>query len=381
MRVSNGFIALLAAGVLSPISLALAQDAQGDQAAPQAPAAFEIDEAGWTGGAVARPGTGLFSHCVMSREYDSGMTLVFSVNPRFETNVGLLNPEWELVEGEESVTRIVVDDLYDRQFPAVPTGPTVITIPIGANPELIQHFMRGSTLTVTTEQGEFDFPLTGTFAAFGALEGCIQEGRRLLQELERQEAQAGGPSTEPMTQDGLIALLQQADLAPFGLVAPEDVPDDEFGLGYMWQLNPTETTTDEEAIIGALHQERRGPTVRIDTFADRFMRLFEARCDGTFERVVSRSEIFREFYALKTSTIRCTTPEETFFSSLVFVLDNNNYTVFLHQSGVTKEEETRAATAAIEAVLRREIANPANETPDGAADEESPADGEGTNAQ
>ena len=166
------------------------------QAAPQGrqaplPKEFKIDAGGWKGGAVPNPQNQQFSHCDVSKPYDGGMTLAFTLNPNYLFNVAVVKQNWGLKEADKGKGRIRVDAAYDKQFDIVPVSPVAYVLPVGQDGELFQLLAKGSKAIVTTPKGEFTFALTGTGAALGGLRDCIETARKLIAQAQG-NAGAGG---------------------------------------------------------------------------------------------------------------------------------------------------------------------------------------------
>lgn len=325
--------ALLAVGCLGGLPPASAQEM---------PAAFTIDTAGWEGGAVGEPTTGQFSHCGISRDYDNGISLVFSMGLGYDTSMLLIQPDWQLEEGQEQEVRLRIDTVVDGTGPAIAVASNVLLIPLGTEAELLEVLKRGSTMTLTVSEGEFRFPLTGTMASLTAMRDCVDAARELIAEAQ---AQAGGPmamapqpapATLGMTLGGLRGLLDAA-----GLDAGDSVR-------FLWRVGP---------VVGGLHQQpRMSEEVEIDTFADSYIQLLRVRCPGDLTVEPQPAEIFFEIYALKTATARCEAGAEPQVLSLLFTLDDTMYSVFFHQADAGDAARAAEATDSIYRVIRQLVA-------------------------
>ncbi|WP_395678014.1 hypothetical protein [Inquilinus sp.] len=301
---------------------------QGQQA--PTPKEFVIDANGWKGGAVPNPQNQQFSHCDISKPYDNGMTLAFTLNPNFLFNVAVVKQNWGLKEGEKAKGRIRVDTAYDKQVDIVPVSPVAYVLPVGQDGDLFQALAKGSKAIVTTPKGEFTFPLTGTGAGLTALKTCIDTARGLIA-----KAQAATPQVDPRTLVGaqgfgmpvgaLQDILNSAGLKDVGIADPRKLPRDPLQINQAWQVG-----TDGK-IVGGLHQEPRGDAVEIDQFAKRYLEIMKSVC-GTDWQSSDQPAAIEGPYAVKRAELSCTMNQQKIAAALVFTLDDNYYSAFFHQT-------------------------------------------------
>jgi hypothetical protein len=318
----------------APAAPAPAAPQQG-QAAPQGqqaptPKEFVIDANGWKGGAVPNPQNQQFSHCDISKPYDNGMTLAFTLNPNFLFNVAVVKQNWGLKEGEKAKGRIRVDTAYDKQVDIVPVSPVAYVLPVGQDGYLFQALAKGSKAIVTTPKGEFTFPLTGTGAGLTALKNCIDTARGLIA-----KAQAATPQADPRTLVGaqgfgmpvgaLQDILNSAGLKEVGIADPRKLPRDPLQINQAWQVG-----TDGK-VVGGLHQEPRGDAVEIDQFAKRYLEIMKSVC-GTDWQSSDQPAAIEGPYAVKRAELSCTMNQQKIAAALVFTLDDNYYSAFFHQT-------------------------------------------------
>lgn len=310
------------------------------------PPEFTIETSGWEGGAVGEPGTGQFSHCGISREYNNGVTLIFSLGLSYDTNIVLTQPDWALEEGQEQEVRLRVDQTIDGTGPAIAVAPTVLFIPLGEDDQILEVMKRGSTLTLDLSEGSFQFPLTGTLNALTAMRDCVDTAHELIAAAPQQaQAGFGAAATTPapassfgMTLGGLRGLLDAAGL---------DAGD---SLRFFWRLG---------TVIGGLHQQPRlSEAVEIDAFADSYMALLAARCPGDLISDVQPAEIHYGVYAVKQATARCEVEGSPQELALLFTLDDAMYSVFFHQTDEQDAAIAREATDSLYRVIHQMVASP-----------------------
>ena len=318
--------------LLASVAFALAPVAASAQ---ERPPEFSIDIRGWVGGAFAVEETGQFTHCGIFRDFDNGISMVLATNPDFQTNLGLRNPDWSLEPGEDVVVQLTVDNDFQQQFAARYTGDVEMVVPTGRNEELIDRIRRGNVMTAITPIGEFQFPLTGTFDAVGALFDCVETANALLER---------APTVEQgMTPEVLASILDASGLEDFQIASPEAVEPNAMRLSLLW------TTGD---IAGGLHQTRRGDTVEMEAFADAYVDIFREACLGDFAADEGETDVLADRYALKTVMLTCATEESTSQAGLFFALDDFYYSVFIHEGGTDNADQIVAATDGVAAHIR-----------------------------
>ncbi|NNG06031.1 MAG: hypothetical protein HKM95_18265 [Inquilinus sp.] len=337
-----GACAIAAIAPLAWVTAAGAQQAPAAAGATSTPPEFTIDVSGWTGGAQGDRDTGRFSHCGVSREYNNGLTLVFLLSSRYELNIGMVNPAWDLLaaaaaeaeaeaeadddEDEPPLAQVAVDGLYAKELPVRPISETVLMVNTGADQQLFELLQRGNVLTVTAEQGSYRFPLTGTSNALDSLRGCIDAARRIV------AAQAQAASA--LSAQGLATILRDSGLQDAAIVTPPVGEPQAVAHRFGWTVGPLE---------GGLHQAPRGQTVEIDRYADIYMDQFEAACDAPFQRLVEPATLVRDVFALKSATVQCGGGDGT-FTALFFSLDGTHYTAFYHRAPVADRDLAIDAT-------------------------------------
>ena len=178
-------------------------------AAQITPPEFTIDGDGWIGGARNSVDSGQFNHCGISRDYGNGMTVSLLMSPRYELNIGLLNPAWTLITDAEAaaealaaaevlapsgrdadddeeddvpMARIDIDGLIAGEYPVRPMDETVLMVNAGVDEQLVERLMTGNSLLVTSDHGSHRFALTGTQAGLTAVRQCIDAARDMVVE-------------------------------------------------------------------------------------------------------------------------------------------------------------------------------------------------------
>ena len=335
--------------------------ATGPAAAQTAPPEFSIDVSGWTGGAQGNAQTNQFSHCAISRPYGNGLTLALLMSPRYELNIGLMNPAWTLLpdeeadpaaeaeaeaepdeeeEGEEEPpsAEVSIDGVYQRVFPVRIAGDTILMVTTGIDDQLIDLLMRGNNLDVATEYGNYRFALTGTFNSVTALRGCVDTARALTAQAR---AAGGRPGAAPLTGQALVSILRGAGLEN-AAVATQDSAASPLGLSYAWTLG---------TLTGGVHQSpRQSAQVEIDKFTELYVDQWESTCTEDFQQSPAPAEIIRDRYGLKSVTMQCGGT----YVSLFVALDDNFYNAFFHQGPLASRDLVDDATDGIRRLIREQ---------------------------
>lgn len=317
----------------------------GEAAAQDVPPQFIINQSGWEGGARARSEAGDFSHCDVRRAFNGDQVLIVSLNRRNEINIGLVDPSFEFTPSTgTSAVVLQVDRRLNARVPAAPGGEDILVLAAGDTPELLDALRRGNAMLLETEYGVFEFPLSGTFAAFGALIDCIALANQILPP-EPEPTQIEGDGPQRIGTNAMAALLQAAGVEGALLVPQEQLPVDEMELTQIWLVGE---------VVGGLHQrDRTTADIEIQGFVDDYLGILGDRCDGEFEATPGEVEVLDERYAFAPVDMLCTGDLGTSVVTAIFVLDDNFYSVFFHEGDETLGDEVTAATDAIAALVRQ----------------------------
>ncbi len=352
---------LLCAAAVGGLAFA-ATNLVGSAAAQTPPPEFTIEVSGWTGGAQGNNETGQFSHCSISRQYGNGLTLALLMSPRYELNIGLLNPNWTLLADEEEeateaaeeadpeeeedeeeeppVAEVNVDGVFVKPFPVRAVADTILMVTTGIDDQLVDMLMKGNNLDVATDYGNYRFALSGTFNSITALRDCIDTARGLAAEARAMASQAGPAA---LTGEALVSILRNSGLEN-AAVAPQDAASSPLALSYAWSLG---------TLTGGVHQSPRpNRAVEIDKFTELYIDQFESTCTGAFTRSEGESEVIRDLYAVKSASMQCGDETSGLYVSLFVALDDNFYTAFFHQSSIADRGQADDATDSIRRLIQ-----------------------------
>ncbi|MBT9288020.1 hypothetical protein [Prosthecodimorpha staleyi] len=159
---------------------------------PAAAATLETARiANWTAVAHASDQTGEFSHCSMSVAYQSGTTLRFAIDRRYDWAMALLNPAWQLPPGQMARVNLVIDEFEPVVATAKAVSPSMMAIQLKDDSGLFDLFRRGLLLRIGIGRDTYNFRLDGTAEGLAWLLRCVTryEPARTAQGL------AGAPGT------------------------------------------------------------------------------------------------------------------------------------------------------------------------------------------
>lgn len=134
----------------------------------------------WEGGIYINDKTGEFSHCAVSANYKSGITLLFSVTRSYNWQVGFSKKSWNLTIGNKYPVRYQVDrrKILNGTARAATKNLAIIKLPASSN--LFNQMRRGRVLKVKAGKDLLKFNLTGTNRMLSKLLNCSKRNNRLV---------------------------------------------------------------------------------------------------------------------------------------------------------------------------------------------------------
>ena len=154
-----------------------------------------ISYGSWKGGIYINDKTGEFSHCVVSADYKSGITLLFSVTKSFNWQVGFSKKTWNLTIGKKYRVRYQVDRHKVFSGTARALTKKLSTIKLPATARLFNQMRRGRLLKVEAGDDLLKFNLTGTKRMLSKLLRCAKRNKRLV--VNRSLSSSGSGSDNP----------------------------------------------------------------------------------------------------------------------------------------------------------------------------------------
>ena len=128
----------------------------------------------WKAGAYASNTTNQFSHCAASAKYKSGITVLFSINRKYEWSMAFSKPDWGLNRGEVYDIAFRIDQLTPYRAKARAISQTLVQVPLRDSSTLFRQFRDGQRLRVATANQVFGFKLTDTSEILPTLLKCVR---------------------------------------------------------------------------------------------------------------------------------------------------------------------------------------------------------------
>jgi len=130
---------------------------------------------GWSGSAFTDDQSGLFSTCVASASYRSGITLYVQVDTTYNWAIGFSSPSWTMEEGTDIPLQFRIDRGGWQQGVAKATSKTLARMQMPQGSYIITRFRRGRTLYVYDGANNYEFRLTGTSRLMARLAKCVDQ--------------------------------------------------------------------------------------------------------------------------------------------------------------------------------------------------------------
>src|SRR5262245_14667298 len=139
-----------------------------------ADALYEFPIGTWSAGAYSRQNSKQFNHCAAGANYNSGITMLFSVSRNFAWSMSFAHRSWRLTQGQAYDIAFTVDQMSPLRARAIAIAPNLVEVPLADSTELFQRFRQGQQLRVAAAGQVFAFNLTGTSQVLPALLRCVQ---------------------------------------------------------------------------------------------------------------------------------------------------------------------------------------------------------------
>jgi hypothetical protein len=135
---------------------------------------YEFPIGTWSAGAYSKQSSRQFNHCAAAANYNSGITMLFSVSRSYAWSMSFANRSWRLTQGQTYDIAFTVDQASPIGGRAIAIGPNQVEVPLADSTELFQRFRQGYQLRVAAAGQVFAFNLTGTSQVLPALLRCVQ---------------------------------------------------------------------------------------------------------------------------------------------------------------------------------------------------------------
>ncbi|MBO6890468.1 MAG: hypothetical protein JJ866_00885 [Roseibium sp.] len=129
---------------------------------------------GWNGNAFTDDQSGLFTSCVASADYKSGITLYVEVDTNYNWAIGFSAPHWNMDVGSDIPLQYRIDRGGWQQGMAKAETKNLARMQMPQGGYIITRFRRGRTLYVYDGSYNYQFRLTGTSKLMARMAKCVE---------------------------------------------------------------------------------------------------------------------------------------------------------------------------------------------------------------
>lgn len=228
---------------------------------------------------------GSFSHCTITSTYQSGITVLLTVDATLNWRIGFANRQWNLTPGSQISLNYWVDGAPSRYGTARVATEHLAILDLPADRGVFELFRKGNRLTAAVPNGpQMTFALTGTSAGLQMLLDCAEargQYPRPANTLQPTPAPASRPAGTPdTTQARKIEALRivanhiaPAGLSNFRLLG--DAEKERLGV-------PGDAAWVAEGVIGALDVIPAIPDLTVERIATKMISDDGSNCKGDF---------------------------------------------------------------------------------------------------
>jgi hypothetical protein len=251
---------------------------------------------GWDLSSHRSATTGQFTHCAASARYNSGVSLLYSVNHRFDWNMGFASNSWNLQTGTQVPIVYAIDALPPRAATAIAVNNHHVVVPLPDDPRLFQQMRAGLRMTVTGAGQTLTFNLTRTSVVLATLLACANDSGRSVQvqvpSSPPPQAVPVGPqvATSPRGTTGVTAdmrieatqfvanLLSQANMRGFRILTRTELQSDQLSSF----IRTSDVVWQGEGSFGTLHIRPNHDVRELDGLAADVIAWDARVCAGEF---------------------------------------------------------------------------------------------------
>lgn len=174
---------------------------------------------GWSGSAFTDDQSGLFTTCVASASYRSGITLYVQVDTQYSWALGFSSPDWNMEVGADIPLQYRIDRDEWQKGVAKATSKELARMQMPQGGYIITRFRRGQVLYVFDGTNNYEFRLTGTSRLMKRLADCVDKNAARygaapgMAEATQGEAASGLGQTKPEENEPATASPDEAQLA------------------------------------------------------------------------------------------------------------------------------------------------------------------------
>lgn len=132
----------------------------------------EIQSGNWSGGAYTFDDTGNFAHCAVQAGYNSGDTLMLTVNQDATVSVGVVSDGLTMTVGQTFPVTLYIDNRQPMYGTAEALGVNFAALQLQDFDRALSALQKGRMLVLDSPMGRGNYDLTGTYRALQAALQC-----------------------------------------------------------------------------------------------------------------------------------------------------------------------------------------------------------------
>ena len=103
------------------------------------------------------------------------MTLIFTVTRDYQWNVAFFSPRFNVTPGQTIDIGLSVDGRMPTMVPSYAVTNKAVKVELSPDGQIVNLFRQGNRLTLTANDGQFEFNLTNTSKLIPALAQCVHD--------------------------------------------------------------------------------------------------------------------------------------------------------------------------------------------------------------
>src|SRR5579885_779848 len=128
----------------------------------------------WKGGAYIDDKTGVFTNCIVSAPYVSGINMYVMVDKNAQWSLGFSKDSWRLDKGLRFPIVLTFDGNSPAKVEAVAINHDLVFVPMPDDSQLIRDFRKSRRMSVYAAGQLFQFNLDGTSVILPSLANCVK---------------------------------------------------------------------------------------------------------------------------------------------------------------------------------------------------------------
>jgi hypothetical protein len=128
----------------------------------------------WSGGAFTHDTTGVFTACIASAPYKSGITVFVMVSANMTWNLGFSDNRWSVTPGTSFPIVLTFDGRPPINVNGRPVSKDTVSVDMPDNSAVISQFRQSRAMSAFAQGNLFQFTLEKTGILLPALVNCVQ---------------------------------------------------------------------------------------------------------------------------------------------------------------------------------------------------------------